>query len=203
MTSNNTKPLNPKYVARLLGISEKSPAPSSTRTPSRASILRLNKDSLGKVLEKYSELVNIPDITTQRERLAMLDYNVVKLELRFKRKEEILDDINSKKATYKVDSIDDITSRVNEAHKILQNVKGLITKIKTEQKGAKELLTEFIKIKGDKQEIIKKEKEIEDVVISYINEIDFLLKSVNRKIYRIRRFIKDEEDSNQSRCIVS
>lgn len=126
-----------------------------------------------------------------------------KLELRFKRNEEILDDIN-KEATYKVDSIDDIRSRVKEAHKILQNVKELITKIKTEQKGAKELLTEIIKIKGDKQEIIKKEKEIEDVVISYINEIDFLLKSVDKKIFRIRRFIKDEEYSNnQSRCIVS
>lgn len=94
MTSNNSKPVNPKYVARLLGISEKSPAPSSTRTPSstqtpsRATILRLNKDSLGKVLEKYSELVNIPDITTQRERITMLDYNVGKLELQCKRKRQ-------------------------------------------------------------------------------------------------------------------
>jgi HAMP domain-containing protein len=48
------------------------------------------------------------------------------------------------------------------------------------------------------------EKEIEEEVILYINEIGKLLKSVNSLIRSIRRRINNEEQINhQSGCVVS
>ena len=76
--ASNPKPVNPKTVERLLGITYRPtprtttrptpratarPTPRATaRTPSRATapILRLNGDILRKIAETYSEMVNKP-----------------------------------------------------------------------------------------------------------------------------------------------
>jgi hypothetical protein len=83
MATNSPKHVNPRDVARLLGLSpsqvkarvrESASAQATARTSSRTNILMLNDDILGKVMGKYSELVNRPDITTQEERLMMLEH---------------------------------------------------------------------------------------------------------------------------------
>jgi len=58
MTSNQ-KHVNPKTVKRLLRISPRATSRTSPRTPP---ILRLDEDSLRKVFEKYSEMVDKPKI---------------------------------------------------------------------------------------------------------------------------------------------
>ena len=81
-------------------------------------------------------------------------------------------------------------------------------KIQAEQRKAINILK-----KGDKQEIIEKEKEIETAIIYYLSGIEMDFKKVNTKISRIKAFIKDENDfsnpktsqntRNHPPCVVS
>ena len=157
----------------------------------------LNEDILGKVMGKYSELVNRPDITTQEERLRMLEYIVGKLESRLNSKQKFLDDISKD-----IDA-ELISTYLKEANDILANVRESIRIIKAKQKRGTKILG-LVKKPEDMDIIEETEKEIEEKVILYINEIGKLLKSVNSLILRIRRRINNEEQRNHQRgCVVS
>lgn len=146
---------------------------------------------------KYSELVNRPDITTQEERLRMLEYIVGKLESRLNSKQKFLDDISKD-----IDA-ELISTYLKEANDILANVRESIRIIKAKQKRGTKILG-LVKKPEDMDIIEETEKEIEEKVILYINEIGKLLKSVNSIILRIRRWINSEEQRNhQSGCVVS
>jgi hypothetical protein len=206
MTTNSPKHVNPRDVARLLGLSpsqvkarvrESASAQATARTSSRTNILMLNDDILGKVMGKYSELVNRPDITTQEERLRMLEHIVGKLESRLNSKQKFLDDISKD-----IDA-ELISTYLKEANDILANVRKSIRIIKAKQKRGTKILG-LVKKSEDMDIIEETEKEIEEEVILYINEIGKLLKSVNSLILRIRRRINNEEQRNhQSGCVVS
>lgn len=204
MATNSPKHVNPRDVARLLGISPsqvkarvRASAQATARTSSRTSILMLNEDILGKVMGKYSELVNRPDITTQEERLRLLEYIVGKLESRLNSKQKFLDDISKD-----IDA-ELISTYLKEANDILANVRESIRIIKAKQKRGTKILG-LVKKPEDMDIIEETEREIEEKVIMYINEIGKLLKSVNSIILRIRRRINSEEQRNhQSGCVVS
>jgi len=206
MATNSPKHVNPRDVARLLGLSpsqvkarvrESASAQATARTSSRTNILMLNDDILGKVMGKYSELVNRPDITTQEERLMMLEHIVGKLESRLNSKQKFLDDISKD-----IDA-ELISTYLKEANDILANVRESIRKIRAKQKRGTKILG-LVKKSKDMDIIEETEKEIEEEVILYINEIGKLLKSVNSLILRIRRRINNEEQINhQSGCVVS
>lgn len=141
MATNSPKHVNPKDVARLLGISPtqvkarvRASAQATARTSSRTSILMLNEDILGKVMGKYSELVNRPDITTQEERLRMLEYIVGKLESRLNSKQKFLDDISKDIDT------ELISTYLKEANDILANIRESIRIIKAKQKRGTKIL---------------------------------------------------------------
>jgi hypothetical protein len=162
MATNSPKHVNPKYVARLLGISPtqvkarvRASAQATARTLSRTSILMLNEDILGKVMGKYSELVNRPDITTQEERLRMLEYIVGKLESRLNSKQKFLDDISKDIDT------ELILTYLKEANDILANVRESIRIIKAKQKRETKILG-LVKKPEDMDIIEETEKEIEE-----------------------------------------
>jgi flagellar motility protein MotE (MotC chaperone) len=137
MATNSPKHVNPRDVARLLGLSpsqvkarvrESASAQATARTSSRTNILMLNDDILGKVMGKYSELVNRPDITTQEERLMMLEHIVGKLESRLNSKQKFLDDISKD-----IDA-ELISTYLKEANDILANVRKSIRNNKSKTK---------------------------------------------------------------------
>jgi hypothetical protein len=201
--------VNPKTLARLLHITELSPVKSRTTARTTPPILRLDEDSLNKILEKYIEIVDKPDITAQKEKLQELDKRVGKLYSQVRKRLELLNEINEDGLTkLSRDLREDLTSRVNEVKRLLQTVYNFILKIQAEQRKAINILK-----KGDKQEIIEKEKEIETAIIYYLSGIEMEFKKVNTKISRIKAFIKDENDfsnpktsqntRNHPPCVVS
>jgi flagellin-specific chaperone FliS len=138
MATNSPKHVNPRDVARLLGLSpsqvkarvrESASAQATARTSSRTNILMLNDDILGKVMGKYSELVNRPDITTQEERLMMLEHIVGKLESRLNSKQDFLNDISN---GIGYDEL--ISTYLKEANDILANVRKSIRNNKSKTK---------------------------------------------------------------------
>lgn len=210
MAPSNRKPVNPKTLARLLHITELSPVKARTTARTTPPILRLDEDSLHKILEKYIEIVDKPDITAQKEKLQELDKRVGKLYSQVRKKLELLNEINDDGLTKlsRDDSREDLTSRVNEVKRLLQTVYNFILKIQAEQRKAINILKT-----GDKQEIIEKEKEIETAIIYYLSGIDMEFNKVNTKISRIKAFIKDENNfsnpktsqntRNHPPCVVS
>ena len=209
MAPSNRNPVNPKTLARLLHITELSPVKSRTTARTTPPILRLDEDSLNKILEKYIEIVDKPDITAQKEKLQELDKRVGKLYSQVRKRLELLNEINEDGLTkLSRDLREDLTSRVNEVKRLLQTVYNFILKIQAEQRKAINILK-----KGDKQEIIEKEKEIETAIIYYLSGIEMEFKKVNTKISRIKAFIKDENDfsnpktsqntRNHPPCVVS
>lgn len=206
MATNSPKHVNPRDVARLLGLSpsqvkarvrESASAQATARTSSRTNILMLNDDILGKVMGKYSELVNRPDITTQEERLMMLEHIVGKLESRLNSKQDFLNDISNG-----IGYDEDITPNVNEVNGIFANARESIRKIRVIIKRANNYLDLFKKPQDI--DIIKDfEQKFETDAIYHINYIGTSLKSANRLILRIKRLSKDNDTESQNWCGVS
>jgi len=119
-------------------------------------------------------------INDAENKLQELDKRVGKLKIQYFNKLKILNDINY------IPSVE-LTSRVDEAKGILETAYNLILKIQAEQKKARNILE-----KGYKQKIIEQEKDIEMTVIYYLREIKMHFNFVNKKIRRIKEFIKDE-----------
>jgi hypothetical protein len=197
MTTNSPKHVNPRDVARLLGISPsqvKAIASASASATARTSIRMLNDDILGKVMGEYMELVKI---TTHEERLRMLEYIVGKLESKLNSKQDFLNDISNG-----IGYDEDITPNVNEANGIFANARESIRKIRVIIKRANKYL-DLLKIPQDIDIIKDFEQKYEIDAINHINNIGTSLKSANRLILRIKRLSKDNDTESQNWCGVS
>jgi hypothetical protein len=197
MATNSPKHVNPRDVARLLGISPsqvKAIASASASATARTSIRMLNDDILGKVMGEYMELVKI---TTHEERLIMLEYIVGKLESKLNSKQDFLNDISNG-----IGYDEDITPNVNEVNGIFANARESIRKIRVIIKRANKYLDLFKKPQDI--DIIKDfEQKFEIDAIYHINNIGTSLKSANRLILRIKRLSKDNDTESQNWCGVS
>jgi hypothetical protein len=197
MATNSPKHVNPRDVARLLGISPsqvKAIASASASATARTSIRMLNDDILGKVMGEYMELVKI---TTHEERLIMLEYIVGKLESKLNSKQDFLNDISNG-----IGYDEDITPNVNEANGIFANARESIRKIRVIIKRANKYL-DLLKIPQDIDIIKDFEQKYEIDAINHINNIGTSLKSANRLILRIKRLSKDNDTESQNWCGVS